>query len=221
MRKLLLFGVAIILASTCGCTPVGNLLTGDRPPRAAIAASPDSGTAPLSVYLNGSGSSDDRGIVSYSWDFDDGLTETTDAPSIEHLYQAPGIYEARLTVTDEAGQTDTASILITVLNSPPIVSFRMSSDAPLPGQTVSFDGSGSFDPDGEIVDFTWDFGDGVSGRGPQINHVYAAVGIYTVRLSLTDDSGASSSLTHTVDVHTGSSGGCTGGGGVCLGRFSP
>jgi len=220
MRKVSLLGLAIILASACGCTPAGNLLTGDRPPTAAIAASPGSGTAPLSVYLNGSGSIDDRGIVSYSWDFDDGLTETTDAPSIEHLYQAPGIYEARLTVTDEAGQTDTASIPITVLNNPPIASFRMSSDAPLPGQTVWFDGSGSFDPDGRIVDFDWEFGDGTSESGVQATHVYDAVGIYTVRLTVTDDTGAPTSITHTVDVHTGSPGGCTGGGGVCLGRSS-
>jgi len=221
MRKALLFCLAIGAIAICGCTPIENLLTGDRPPTATIVVSPASGPAPLRVFLSGAGSSDDRAIVSYTWDFGDGATETTDTPSIEHLYGTPGEYEARLTVTDDSGQSETAGVPVNVLNSPPIVSFRMSSDAPLPGQTVSFDGSGSFDPDGSIVDFTWNFGDGTSGRGERVWHAYEALGIYTVRLTVTDDSGGSSSLTHTVDVHTGSPGGCTGGGGICLGRFIP
>ena len=144
-----------------------------------------------------------------------------DSPSTEHLYRLPGIYEAHLTVTDDAGQSTSASVSVQVVNNPPIVSFRMSSDAPLPGQTVSFDGAGSFDPDGTIVDFAWEFGDGTSASGARASHVYDALGIYTVRLTVTDDAGASSSLTHTVDVHTGSPGGCTSGGGICLGRFIP
>jgi subtilisin family serine protease len=56
--------------------------------------------------FDASDSSDDHGIVSYTWDFGDGsspVTETT--PSASHSYTAPGEYAIRLTVTDNAGQT--------------------------------------------------------------------------------------------------------------------
>jgi len=221
MRKTGLLFAMILLAGLCGCAPLSGLFSGDRPPSAAVSASPSTGTAPLTVFLNGSGSTDDRGIVSYSWNFGDGGNETTDTPFIEHIYERPGLYEPLLTVTDDSGQREEASVAVHVLNNPPIASFRMSSDSPLPGETVSFDGSSSFDPDGTIVSFTWDFGDGTSIAGAQVSHAYVDLGVYTVRLTVTDDSGDSSSLTHTVQVHTGSPGGCTGGGGVCLGRFIP
>lgn len=52
---------------------------------------------------------------------------------------------------------------------------------------VSFDGSGSADPDGPISSFKWDFGDGASGDGEKVTHSYAAAGTFVVRLTVRDE----------------------------------
>jgi|GEM_PF-1663572 len=57
------------------------------------------------------------------------------------------------------------------------------------GEAITFDGTGSLDPDGEIVAWDWDFGDGTTGTGPTPSHTYAAIGAYTVTLCVTDDLG--------------------------------
>ena len=54
---------------------------------------------------------------------------------------------------------------------------------------VSFDTSASSDPDGTIVSYEWDFGDGTTGTGPTPSHSYATDGVYAVTLTLTDEDG--------------------------------
>ena len=68
------------------------------------------------------------------------------------------------------------------------------------GLTVSVDGSGSSDPDGTISTYAWDFGDGETASGVSAEHTYALAGTYTVRLTVTDDDGASDSTTRQVTV---------------------
>ena len=55
------------------------------------------------------------------------------------------------------------------------------------GEPIQFDGSASFDPDGEIVAYEWDFGDGEMGSGMTPAHTYVADGSYTVTLCVTDN----------------------------------
>ena len=57
------------------------------------------------------------------------------------------------------------------------------------GLDCTFDGSGSSDGDGSIVDWAWDFGDGTSASGPTVAHSYASDGTFTVRLTVIDDAG--------------------------------
>ena len=77
----------------------------NQPPVANVTATPTSGTAPLAVTFNGSGSSDpDGSIASYAWTFGDGGTAT--GVTTTHTYQAAGTYTAVLTVTDNQGATD-------------------------------------------------------------------------------------------------------------------
>ncbi len=72
------------------------------------------------------------------------------------------------------------------------------------GDVILFDGSGSTDPDGTIVSYDWDFGDGSTGTGMNPSHSYAAVGTYTVRLTVTDDSGLSDPAETTATISDGS-----------------
>ena len=72
-----------------------------------------------------------------------------------------------------------------------------SGDAPL---LVNFDGFDSFDPDGTIVSYAWNFGDGNNGTGVSTSHTYSTPGTYTATLTVTDNQGATSSTTEQITV---------------------
>lgn len=58
--------------------------------------------------------------------------------------------------------------------------------------TVEFDASGSTDADSDLLSFTWDFGDGTTGKGPIVEHVYEQAGTYTAEVTVSDRSGGTS-----------------------------
>jgi len=62
-------------------------------------------------------------------------------------------------------------------------------------ESIRFDASQSRDPDGEIVEYIWDFGDGSTGKGKVVTHSYSTPGNYTVTLTVVDDDGAEDSDT--------------------------
>ena len=80
------------------------------------------------------------------------------------------------------------------VNAPPV---------PAPGEDIEvsvnqdalFDGSASHDPDGGIVAYAWDFGDGTTGRGMQVHHKYAEAGRYKVTLTVTDNTALANNTT--------------------------
>ena len=72
---------------------------------------------------------------------------------------------------------------------PPVASFDYSRIEPQVGVIVTFNASASYDPDGIIVNYMWDFGDETTSTGMIVTHVYTIAGVYTVTLSVTDDDG--------------------------------
>ena len=75
--------------------------------------------------------------------------------------------------------------------------------------SCGFDGSGSSDPDGSIVSYSWDFGDGNNGSGIAPSHTYASAGTYSVTLTVTDNEDATGDDTQSLTVTTEGSGGFT------------
>jgi PKD repeat protein len=147
------------------------------------------------IHLNASDSFDPDGvIVSYFWDFGDGTNGTN--VITEHTYLINGTYTLTLTVTDEDGSTDSASAVKTVLwNEPPIAIFTESAETVDTDELISFNASSSYDPDGSITSFFWDFGDGTNATGATISHSYVDDGNYPVTLKVTDDKGAVGTVT--------------------------
>jgi hypothetical protein len=88
------------------------------------------------------------------------------------------------------------------IDSPPVASFTYSPSYPVANDTVSFDASASYDPDGNIVSYSWNFGDGnlTTVITPTISHVYSAYGNYTVILTVTDGTGLADSHSEVVEV---------------------
>jgi phage baseplate assembly protein gpV len=68
------------------------------------------------------------------------------------------------------------------------------------GEAIEFYGSGSWDEDGEIAGYAWEFGDGNTAEGEKAWHTYSAAGAYKVSLTVTDDRGATASATTEVTV---------------------
>ena len=87
-------------------------ITADLAPVAVISAAPLAGRAPLEVSFSAAGSTDDGTIEKYAWDFGDG--ETAEGVEVSHTYAAGGEYTVVLTVTDNFGNTGTASVEIAV-----------------------------------------------------------------------------------------------------------
>jgi chitodextrinase len=158
----------------------------NRPPVAD--AGPDlvvSGTE--TALFNASGSYDPDGeIVSYAWDFGDGGNAT--GCTVNHTYTTTGTFIVTVTVTDDTGAADNDTCTVTV-NSPPIAAAG-EDRVVLPNDSVEFNGSGSYDLDGEIVGYAWDFGDGSNATGCHVTHLYALGGTYLVTLTVTDSHNA-------------------------------
>jgi PKD repeat protein len=147
-----------------------------------------------SILFDASTSSDiDGNIVSYTWQFGDGANGS--GRTVQHAYTSSGIYTVILTVKDDDGATDTASKQITIgqptpPNTPPTASFIYTGTLQV-GEPILFDASSSSDPDGRIVSYSWQFGDGANGSGPVVQHPYSSPGSYTARLTVTDNDGGS------------------------------
>ena len=75
-------------------------------------ATPLNGEAPLMVDFNASGSTDDNGISSYSWNFGDGTYGS--GINTTHTYSTVGVYDITLSVIDEEGLLDNTTLTITV-----------------------------------------------------------------------------------------------------------
>jgi PKD repeat protein len=91
-------------------------------------------------------------------------------------------------------------LLITPSLAAPVASFTFDPKNPVAGETITFDASASIDTDGEIVTYSWNFGDEGTAEGITVNHSYNTVGDYSVTLTVTDDYGISISTSTTLTV---------------------
>jgi parallel beta-helix repeat protein len=182
----------------------------DSPPVAALTATPSSGTSPLSVTADASGSTDTdpTPIASYTFDFGDGSVVGPQAgATATHTYTSAGTYTVKVTATDSAGLSSAATATVQVaplLDNPPVPAITVTPTSGTVPLSVTADASGSSDTDvTPIASYTFDFGDG-SVVGPQAGanatHIYTSAGTYIVKVTVTDSAGLSSAATATVQV---------------------
>jgi PKD repeat protein len=165
----------------------------NQAPTAVISATPTSGEAPLAVSFDGSGSSDSDGtIVSYAWDFG---PSTGSGQVTSYTYTEPGTYTVTLTVTDDDGATDSASVTIVASEPPPPPDTTppvLSVDSVvLKGQVSDDSGTVSLTVNGQPTT--------VNPDGSWEQEVTLAAGQTTVVVEAVDDAGNVTSKTVTVN----------------------
>lgn len=184
-----------LAAAACGGAPIPS-----------FTATPNPVIPGGSVTFDGAASVDPNGtIADYAWDLDgDGSfeTDTGTTPSASRAYPVKAAIPVGLRVTDNEGHQATTTVPLAVTRAP-VALFTYLPDAPVTGETVTFDGSASSDPDGTIAGYAWDLdGNGsferVTGSAATTTTAFATPGVHTVRLRATDDTGATN--VRSVDV---------------------
>jgi len=140
----------------------------------------------------------------YSWNFGDGNSSSSKNPS--HTYGRSGTYTVTLVVTDEDGGVSSYETTVTVPNLLPIAGFSMDRANITTASSVTFDGSSpySYDKDGTIVNWTWDFENDsiIDAYGSTVSHLFSVPGNYTVVLNVTDNEGGWTVYRKNITVYT-------------------
>jgi PKD repeat protein len=169
MRNLRIAIGVLVLAgalAVSGCIPTSS-------PHAKFTRTPKEGYPPLEVTFDaGESSSPNGAIVSYEWDFGD--DEAGSGVTVEHTYTEKGTYAVTLVVTDSTGATAARTDEVQALSLAPVAKFTVAPYYVTVDEAVWFDASDSYDPDGEIVEYLWDFGDGTSDEGVVVSHEYTS-----------------------------------------------
>jgi uncharacterized repeat protein (TIGR01451 family) len=143
------------------------------------------------VVFDASGSMDmDGAKLEFYIDFDDDSNSGwVTEPIIKHTYtNGPQDYSVELQVKDSDSEISTLVVPITVKNRVPIADAGSDQTVEL-SQEIAFDGSLSTDPEGNVLTYRWDFGDGTSTNwvdSAKTTHIYTESGEYTVTLTVSD-----------------------------------
>jgi serine protease AprX len=176
----------------------------NQPPVAALAVSPSSGAAPLSVTLDASGSTDANGVASYRWDFqgDGSVDAVTSTPVVVHSYAA-GAYAPTVVALDTTGLASLPAGASVRAADPPhaVVSAPKKAKA---GTAVAIDASASSDPAHSVLTYTFTFGDGATlvSNSPVASHVYTTVkaALFAWSVKVTNAVGVSDAAGGTIKI---------------------
>ncbi len=169
----------------------------NKKPVADFTYTPENPTDVDTINFVDHSSDEDGEVVSWFWEFGDGNTSSKQNPT--HKYADNGTYVVKLTVKDDKNATSTKQVAIVVTNKAPVAKFTYQPDKPKIGDEIQFT-SQSFDDDGNIVSYAWDFGDGNTSTEQNPVHSYEKKGTYNVTLTVTDNDGATHQETQQVVV---------------------
>ena len=194
------YTVSLTVTDDQNLTSDSNQVVTVRPRLAAkFDVSPPEPDSTQLITFDASGSTGE--IVAWYWDLGDSSRPAT-TEVVGKQYLTNGTYEVTLTVTDDGGLTDTTSQDVVVVR-PPEAAFPFTPKDPEPGAIVNFDGSLSTDEDGQIEEWSWDFGDGTGSEGETVSHSYTAEGQFTATLTVRDNDRLTGMVSQEISVEKG------------------
>ena len=184
------YTVTLIVTDAAGCMDTITAPVFSSPgPTANFVADDSIGCPPHPVTFTADSS---LAIVDWAWDFGDGTLVNGPNATVSHVYQGSGNFTVTLIVTDTLGCMDTVVRPQYININPPVADFSANVTSGCPALTVTFtDNSAGTN---NIVAWDWDFGDGTTGAGTPVTHVYTTPGLYDVTLIVTDDQGCQDTL---------------------------
>lgn len=188
------YQVHVVATAPGGCTYITDKTVTVGGPAGSLQYTSGNVCYPASTFLQATATNAD----SYFWQFGDGNTQTTTAPSVFHQYQNPGTYIPSVTLQSNAG----CSILLT--GAAPIKvdkvtgGYNYAQISNCGATTLSFsDTSHAFFGTSQVK---WDFGDTQTGTGSTINHAYLITGTYNVQMIVIGNSGCTDTVTKPIYV---------------------
>ncbi|RLF39344.1 MAG: hypothetical protein DRN12_07110, partial [Thermoplasmata archaeon] len=139
------------------------------------------------IYFNDSSYDLDGYITNWTWSFGDGNISYLQNPY--YKYNNNGIYNITITIKDDDDTINEITKQMIVYNIPPIVNFTYHPMKPTINQKIYFNDT-TYDIDGYIVSWRWDFDDGNTSDIENTTHIYITPGLYNVTLNVTDNNGS-------------------------------
>ncbi len=160
-----------------------------NPSPMALFTGPEKGTSGDAVSFDATESRSVAEIMDFEWDFGDETGQHEHGPLANHTYAKGGSYNLSLKVSDIQGAESIKSAVI-MINDPPMPIISLNSIDVNAGDTITFDASPSFDLDGQIVSYVWEFDNLDTSKRQRIERKYPDGGEYWVNLTVFDDKGA-------------------------------
>lgn len=171
-----------------------------KAPEVIVSSPAGSASVPAQVHVVAGGYSG-YPVTAMQIYLDSVLAYTVNSPSLDTtITLRSGTHTLVVKGWDNAGRSFYKSLSITATNQPPVAALSISSGSILVGGSITASATGSSDPDGSIAGTVIAFGDGTSAAAISASHQYKLAGTYTVKATVTDNLGASSSATATVVV---------------------
>jgi PKD repeat protein len=181
-----------MLVAGCGTSSPSN--SGASPTAAIIT----DGTLPYpgnAILFSGLGSTDPQNQpLTYAWNFGDNTIST--GARVYKGYAQTGTYTVTLTVTDFSGHSGSTSVTIRIVLPTQVPTANAGGPySGSIGSPIVFNGSGSSDPQGQVLTYAWSFGDGGAATGVSPTHIYTQPGTFYATLTVTNTSGISATAT--------------------------
>ncbi|NJM15538.1 MAG: PKD domain-containing protein, partial [Bacteroidales bacterium] len=138
-------------------------------------------------------------ILLYIWEFDDGTTDT--GTVVAHAYAAWGNYPVTLKVYGNNKYLGACTTKLVQVAAPPVPSFSSNIGSGTAPVAIDFNATASTDPNGEIIRYSWDFGDGTFASGATVSHTFNKGGSYNVALTVIDNDRLSATAATTIDIN--------------------
>ena len=173
------YEIMLVANNECGTDTARQTVEIIFVPDPSISTSTTGGCGPLTVVYEAEPQGDS---YTYAWDFPGGSPSTSDQQTVSVTYTDAGTYAASLTVTNAAGSATTSTTEdIEVLGAPTV---GFTADYTVGENSATFTSTST-----NVTTHSWAFGDGETGSGPEVTHIYAAAGTYEVTLTVTGPCG--------------------------------